>query len=334
MSKSAIKKDKTKILFVGNRKSSFVKNDYNRLQKKFNVIPISMSSASLPIFLFKTFFLVKWSDVVFCWFASWESFLPVLFGRLLKKKSIVVAGGYDCANEPKINYGAFTNLKEKIPASFVLKNANVVLAVSNFTKEKVLEKVKTRQATKVVYNGVDIGNFKPSQEKKEKMIVTIGQVTRQKIKLKGLDTFAKSSIKFPDHKFVIIGHAEEQAVNELKKINPHLIFTGQIPHIEVVKWLQQSEVYCQLSYVESFGLGLAEAMSCSCIPIVTDKGALSEVIGNTGYCIPYGDAKATVEAIKKALNAPDGFGNKARKKIKDNFSLQRRENNLIKTIKG
>ena len=75
-------------------------------------------------------------------------------------------------------------------------------------------------------------------------------------------------------------------------------------------------------------------MSCGCIPIVTDKGALSEVVVNTGYCVPYGDVKATVEAIKKVLNAPEKMREKARKKIKDNFSLQRRENNLIKTIKG
>lgn len=333
MSKPAIKKGKTKLLFIGNRKSPFVENDYKCLQKKFNVKSISMSSMSLPIFLFKTFFLVKWSDVVFCWFASWESFFPVLFGRLFRKKSIIVAGGYDVAYAPEIKYGAFTNLKEKIPSIYVLQNANLVLAVSKFTKKEILDRLHPKRL-KVVCNGVDIEKFKPSLEKKEKIAVTIGGATRQHCKLKGLETFAKSSVYFPDYKFVIIGSTDPSTVAKLKKINPKIVFTEKIAHDEVKKWLQRAKIYCQLSYIESFGLGNAEAMCCGCIPVVTNRGGIPEVVGRTGFYAQYGDVESTTDAIKKALDCYNELTKMARERIKRFYSLELREGELVEIIRS
>jgi len=332
-SKSTIKKNKTKILFVGNRKSSFVKNDYTRLQKKFNVIPISMSSTSLPIFLFKTFFLVKWSDVVFCWFASWGSFFPVLFGRLLKKKSIVVAGGYDCANEPKINYGAFTNLKEKIPASFVLKNANVVLAVSNFTKDEMLKKVKPRQF-KLIYNGVDTEKYKPSGEKEINLVITVGGINWNNLKRKGLETFVKSAKYLPKTHFVVIGKFTDDSIDYLKSIaSSNVEFTGFVSDRDLIKWYQRAKVICQLSYYEAFGLTPAEGMACGCIPVVTrERAGLPEFVAGTGFYVPYGDEKATTEAIKKALNAPNETGKKARERIVRMFPIEKRGKELVRIM--
>jgi len=326
------RKKNIKILFVGNRNSSFIKNDYRLLQKNFDVKPISMSCLSLTTYLLKAFFLVKWADVVFCWFASIESFFPLLFAKLFKKKSIVVAGGYDCANEPEMDYGSFTNFREKIAAEYVFKNANVVLAVSKFVKKQTLEKITPKQL-KIIYNGVNIKKFE-SKKTKDKIIVTIGQATQYKYKIKGLETFARASAHFPDYKFVIIGQKDECIYNKLKGINENLVFTGKIPHDRVLKWLQKARVYCQLSYIESFGLGLAEAMSCNCIPVVTDRGSLSEIVGDAGFYVSYEDEKGTVEAIKRALETSDQLGEKARKRILKLFNFEKRERDLTNFVEA
>ena len=67
---------------------------------------------------------------------------------------------------------------------------------------------------------------------------------------------------------------------------------------------------------------------------MTDKNALSEVVGERGFCMSYGDVKATTEAIKKALDASNELGEKARERIVKMFSLEKREEELVKTIRS
>jgi len=78
-----------------------------------------------------------------------------------------------------------------------------------------------------------------------------------------------------------------------------------IQHDELINLLKSTRVYCQLSYTESFGMTLLEAMSCGCIPVVTDRDALPEVVGDCGYVVPYGDVDATRKAILKAFKNRD-----------------------------
>jgi glycosyltransferase involved in cell wall biosynthesis len=271
------------------------------------------------------------SDITFSWFAGDHAAVVVFFSKLFRKKSIVIVGGGDVAYVPEINYGQFTlSWRKQMLTKFALKYADIVLPVSEFTKNEVLKRCKPK-AMEVVCNGVNTERFKPIKGKENK-IVTIGKVTEKGIKLKGLETFARASTHFLEYKFIIIGKNNDLATAKLKKINPNLVFTGQIPHKEVLKWLQRAKIYCQLSYVESFGMGVAEAMSCDCIPVVAERGALPEVVGDTGFYVPYGDEKATAEAIKKALNAPDDLGKRARERIREMFPIERRKKELVKII--
>ncbi len=152
-------------------------------------------------------------------------------------------------------------------------------------------------------------------------------------KIKGLETFAKTSNNFPDFSFIIIGQKDDLIVKSLKEINPKLIFTGEISQDEVKNWLQRAFVYCQLSYIESFGMGVAEAMSCNCIPVVTKKGGLPELVGNQGFYVDYGDEKSTTKSIKKALKVTKLKSQNIRKRIIDKFQLEKREKEIIKIIK-
>ncbi|ENO12280.1 GDP-D-mannose dehydratase [Thermoplasmatales archaeon SCGC AB-539-C06] len=101
---------------------------------------------------------------------------------------------------------------------------------------------------------------------------------------------------------------------------------------ELLGFYQRAKVYVQPSYHESFGIPAAEPMLCECIPVVTRRFALPEVVGEAGFYVPYGDEKATAEVIKKALNSPENFGGKARERIKKNFPLEKRERELVKIV--
>lgn len=321
--------DRIKVLFIPGLSTSFIKNDFKNLQKYFDVTLVQWRGKRDLFNLFKG---IMRNDLAFIWFASDHAGIAVFLAKLFRKKTIVIAGGYDFADIPELNYGQFTlSWHKRFLTKFALKNADAVLPVSNYSNDEILKRVPTARS-EVVYNGVDTKIFKP--KKKEKLVVTIGPVKRERLKLKGLTTFSEVSVNFPGYKFVIIGGTEEPLLKELKKINSSLIFTGKIPHEKVVEWLQRATVYCQLSYIESFGMGVAEAMSCECIPVVTKRGGLPEVVGDVGFYVTYGDVKSTAEAIDKAIKASKETRNKARERIEKLFPFEKREERLIDIIRS
>jgi len=311
-----------KICFVGTLSSTFIKNDYEILKKHFDVDVIEppKKKTGWLRYVFNVAKKVKQSNLTFCWFAGWHSAFAVFFSKIFEKKTIVIAGGYDAAYVPEINYGAFTNLKEKIPAKYVLKNADLVLAVSEFTKNEIMEKIKSKNL-KVVYNGVNVEKFKPDKEKEDNLVITVGGIQWSNLKRKGIETFVKSAQFQKKARFVVIGKFIDDSIGYLKSIAPSNVeFTGFVSDDNLTKWYQKAKVICQISYYESFGLSPAEGMACCCIPVVTkERVGLPEFVGDTGFYVPYGDEKATAEAVKKALDAADILGKKASEMIKEKF---------------
>lgn len=326
-----------KICFVGSLSSTFIKNDCEILKKYFNVRAIEPPTNKLGWLKYILIIAqnVKQSDRTFCWFAGWHSAFVVFFSKIFRIKSIVIAGGYDAAYAPEINYGAFTNLKEKIPAKYVFKNADLILAVSEFTKNEVMGKMRSKNL-KVVYNGVNVEKFKPYEEKEDNLVITVGGIQWSNLKRKGIETFVKSAQFQKKARFVVIGKFIDNSIGYLKSIAPSNVeFTGFVSGDNLTKWYQKAKVICQISYYESFGLSLAEGMACCCIPVVTkERVGLPEFVGDTGFYVPYGDEKATAEAIEKALCVANVLGEKARKTIKENFSIEKREVELIEIIEG
>jgi len=311
-----------KICFAGNLKLTFVKRDYELLKKHFQVDVLKVPHKKLPSIEWFKFLLqlvrkVKKCDVIFGWFAGWHTAFAIYYAKKYGKKSIVVVGGYDAAYVPEINYGAFTNIKEKIPAKYVLENADLLLPVSEFTKREILEKVKPKRI-KVVYNGVDVERFKMEGNKEDDLIITVGGISWDNLKRKGIEIFVNTARFLPSTRFVVIGRFIDTSIEHLKKnASKNVEFTGFVSDDELVRWYQRAKVICQLSYYEAFGLAPAEGMACECIPVVTkDKTGMPEFVDNTGFYVPYGDEKATAEAIKKALEAPEELGKKARERIK------------------
>jgi len=323
--------NKIKILFIPSSSSSFIKKDLELLQKHFNVTPIQWRGKRD---ILKVAFSVLKSDLTFSWFASDHAAVAVFFSKLFRKKSIIIIGGGDVAYVPEISYGQFTlGWHKRMLTKFAIKHADIVLPVSNFTKNEMLEKVKPKQL-KLVYNGVDIDKFKPSGEREENLVITVGGVNWSNLKRKGIETFVKSARFLPEVRFVVIGKFFDDSIDHLKYIaSSNVEFTGFVSEVELIKWYQKAKVICQLSYYEAFGLTPAEGMACGCIPVVTkERAGLHEFVGNAGFYTLYGDEKGTAKAIKKALDAPDEFGEKAGKRIKEEFSLEKREKELVEII--
>ncbi len=313
--------------------SSFIQNDLEFLRRHFDVKVVDsvFSIDRLKDTLGTMRNLIGgilWADVVFVWGAGFDAFWAVGLSRIFKKRSIVVVMGYEVAEVPEIGYGAMLNSISAYTVKFVLRNANRVLAVSKFSKEEIL-KYTNSENVELVYNGVDCDKFKPKGEK-EDLVITVGSILKNRIKLKGLETFVETARFLPEVRFIVIGLSED-TIDYLKTLaTSNVETTGFLSQDNLIQYYQRAKVYCQLSYRESFGMSLAEAMLCGCVPVVTNNAALPEVVGDTGFYVPYGDPKGTAGAIKKALNSA---GEKeARERIEDMFTFEKREERLINEI--
>jgi glycosyltransferase involved in cell wall biosynthesis len=324
-------REKIKILFVHPYLSSFVKSDLEILQRHFDAKAIQWTKTRDIKNMSRIIWHILGTDLSFIWFAGGHAAHVVFFSKLFRKKSIVVVGGYEVANVPEIGYGLMLSPKSARRVKYVLENADKVLAVSEFNKKEILKYTNSKDKNiELVYNDVDCNKFEP-KEKKEDLIITVGYVTDLVMKRKGFETFVKSAQYLQDVKFVLIGKDVDDSINYLKSVAPENVkFIGFVSDEGLLRWYQKAKVYCQLSIYESFGMALAEAMACECVPVVTNRGALPEVIGDTGFYVPYGDPKATAEAIKKALNS--NKGKEARERIKTMFPLEKREKELKEMI--
>jgi glycosyltransferase involved in cell wall biosynthesis len=323
-----------KILFVYFALPSFVRRDSETLERHFTVNKMKATTFLVPrrgrdpwVFL-RLLKGILWADVVYSWWADLNAFFIVLFRMFLRRKCIVVVGGYEVAYVPEINYGALKSVLNRIRVKFILNHASKVLAVSQSSEHEIKRFTEPKRLT-LVYNGVDTEKFKPSRTKKE-LVITVGAISNSTINKKRFDTFVQASRYLPDIQFVLIGKYD-RSVEDLKRMaGSNVMFTGYLSNEALLQYYQSAKVYCQLSTQESFGVALAEAMSCGCVPVTTRRYALPEVVGDTGFYVPYNDPKATADAIRNALKSDNG--RKARERIKKCFSIQTREKKLIDEI--
>jgi len=327
---------KSKIFIVASYNAAYILRDIELLRKYYYVKIIGCNdNHKNAINIFRTIIEITkgvcWSDVSYIWFADFRAFVTVLFAKILRKKTILVVGGYEVAYVPKIYYGGTLGkyLKKKI--SWIIHNTDVVLSVSKASR-KELQKYYDFHFSKLIYNGVETQKFDVDPKiGKEDIAITVGYVTKSNLLRKGIEPFVKAAAYLPEIPFYIIGKYDEKTYNYLKKIaSPNVVFTGFISEEELIKFYQKAKVYVQVSAHEAFGISLAEAMLCECVPVVTDRGALPEVVGNNGFYVPFNDPEETAKAIKKAMQSDKGF--EARRHILENFSMKKRENALVKII--
>lgn len=337
-----------RVLVISQTISPFISQDFAILKKHFDVKsvrfildyknPLSTLSSALALVTG-----TLWSDLTFSWFADVHAKWAVRLSRLFGKKSLVIVGGYEVVNIPEIGYGGLINSKSANIVKYVLNNADRLLAVSEYNR-KLISNIVDPKKISLVYNGVDCeqlllkANDSNSLvddgqvlENKENLVITVVyNINEITIRLKGLRTFIDAAMSMPETRFLIIGNLNTYTREKLNVPN-NVEFTGFLDREDLYRIYSKSKVYCQLSLIESFGMALAEAMCFGCVPVVTCEGALPEVVGDTGYYVPYGDTRATVAAIREALTSSKGLA--ARARVTSKFSIRKRERALVNLIR-
>jgi glycosyltransferase involved in cell wall biosynthesis len=184
---------------------------------------------------------------------------------------------------------------------FALKNAKIIISVSEFTKQEMVEFYKADAGKiKVVKNGFNNQLYRPiNDQEKIKQVLSkyditapyifyAGRLEKKKNTAKLVEAYAIMRQKFGNikHKLVLVGKAGlgfdevKYVINEFD-IEDDVIITGWVPEEDMPYIYNGASLFVFPSFYEGFGIPLLEAMA-SGVPIAASNTAsIPEIAKNS-----------------------------------------------------
>jgi len=291
--------NKGRVLVVYKQDRSFVREDIRLLSRWYDVDSFRYTGVAD---MFRLMRCCNDYDVVYCWFANIPAFVVSVVSRV---PVVVVTGGYDVACEPEIGYGLMCRMVTRWIPRYVVRNAAAVLSVSCLNRCDV-EEYGGRYDSRVIYNSVNPERFYPDDMKDDMLVLTVGGVTEENWRRKGLDRFVMaaqvSNLKGLPFRFVVVGEIDDEMrdmVQRIERDTSSISFIGFVSVDELVAYYRRAMFYLQLSRYESFSVSTVEAVLCGCIPIVGERTGVAELLDD--WCI----ARSIDEVLDKMCNPVD-----------------------------
>jgi glycosyltransferase involved in cell wall biosynthesis len=327
-----------KVLFIVNDQGSWIDRDKAVISSHFDVAEVRLKPNNYNYLNRALLAQVFRSDVLFFWFGSLQ-FLPlILLGKLLGKKILIVAGGYDVAKAELIHHGAFceSSLRQWL-RRVLFRGANKVIAVSKANYKEAIDNAHIAPSKlELIYHGFEapLEELTPWSSRPQKVIM-IATALQSTFILKGIPEYIEIARMNPDYEFVLLGAYDDYLKQYLEK-NPvsNLRVKGYLPFgsKEFVAELQSSRFVFQLSYYESFGAAVVDAGMYGCYPVVYGQYSLVEVAEGIGRCFPYGDRAGVSQFLSSEAPQIHVLAESIRTAYQQRFPLQRRRELLIKAV--
>lgn len=134
----------------------------------------------------------------------------------------------------------------------------------------------------------------------------VGRLNENKDPLTVLKAFLEFSSAEPSARLYMIYHTEE-LLNEVKEMinkSPQkeaVTLIGRVPHNELQYWFSSADIILSGSHYEGSGTAVCEAMSCGCVPIVTDIDSFRMITNNgkCGFLYEAGNTEKLLEALNQ-----------------------------------
>ena len=247
------------------------------------------------------------------------------------------------------------SFKQKLYAKFVInqavKQSDVILTVSEFSKNEIMKYTNTAKQIDIVHNAIDFVKFKVINDKeillniKEKynlpndFLLFVGNVKSHK-NIKNL----LLAIKDLNQNLVIVGKkdgfitGDSEIKNIIKNNNleDKIFFTGFVEDEDIPIIYNLAKVFVFPSLYEGFGIPPLEAQACGTAVVSSDVASLPEV-GNDSviYCDPYDidNIKEEINNLLNDKNLQDDLIERGFENIK-RFSWEKSANKIIKLLEN
>jgi glycosyltransferase involved in cell wall biosynthesis len=319
------------VLFTSTLNTSFIREDLALLRRHVQVDHLQATGILAPLRMLRR---IPRADVTYTWFASVYAFAAVALARIFGRPSIVVVGGVDASKEPEIGYGIWLSPWKSILVRWAVRHAHRILAVDPwFTGELKRLAAYEGRNIEVVPTGYDASRWTPHGDKEKIVLTVAGCHDRARMKKKGIDLLYDAARRMPETAFVVIGLSPVLLRDARAEAPANVRLISFVEQDDLLGWYRRAAVYCQPSFAEGLPNSLCEAMLCCCVPVGTRVGGIPTAIRDIGFLVPYGDPDALAGALQKALAAGSGTGLRAREHIATHFTLERREEALVRVLR-
>lgn len=221
-------------------------------------------------------------DIIHC--HDWMTFKAGINAKIVKNRPLVVhvhSTEFDRSGGNYINQYVYEIEKEG------MQFADAVIAVSNFTKNKIIKHYGINpDKIYVVHNAVDFKGHDENEKfeinKNNKVVLFLGRITLQK----GPDYFLYAAKKVLDYdpnvKFIIAGSGDMEAFIIEKSaelgISKNVLFAGFLQGNDVKRMYKMADLYVMPSVSEPFGITALEAMKNGTPVLISKQSGVSEVV--------------------------------------------------------
>ena len=100
-----------------------------------------------------------------------------------------------------------------------------------------------------------------------------------------------------------VGPAEQAVIDEIQRLglDAHVVRTGRLPNASVLALIEAATAMVFPSRYEGFGIPALEAMALGTTAVVSDNGALVEVVGDAAAIFPAGDDQQLAVELHRVL---------------------------------
>ena len=238
-------------------------------------------------------------DVTYAHFLVPAGLLGVLAGRA---PAVVTAHGQDVEN-------AYTSRVVRAATRLTVRRAHAVIAVSSWLRARLQQVVPDAAGkTEVIDCGVDLTRFalrdvaaaraEIGWSPEGTAFLCVGTLSERKNVLRLAGAFEQRG----EGELVFLG---DGPLRPALQGRPGIRLVGPVPHDLVPSWMAASDVVCQPSLAEPFGLVTLEGMACGRTVVATSVGGPPEFVTDAGGVIvdPY-DEDALGGALSEASRFP------------------------------
>jgi glycosyltransferase involved in cell wall biosynthesis len=239
------------------------------------------------------------------------SFLSKFARPVVRLKRAAGARFWVCADHTSgaVNRGGpAKRLHARIRGWLTSRTMDRLICVSDYIRQRDMRHLYLSAPSRVVHNGIDLTRFTLAR-----VVPAPGAIgyAGQLIPAKGVQTLIRAVGMLPDVRLRIAGQGLYEA--ELRALAAsqapsRVEFLGQIDAVEEL-FAGSAVVVIPSEWDEAFGFVAIEAMACGSAVVVSDAGALPEVVGDAGVVFPRGDVARLAEVLGGLLADPKRLAN-------------------------
>jgi len=193
-------------------------------------------------------------------------------------------------------HGSDINIHATFPARSkqivkMANHANGILSVSKDLAKKMTYLGVKEEKIEVIYNGVNLDKFTPTQNIKTHTpyILFIGNLKKEKGVIELLQAFKIINDKYPQLRLKYIGSgsmlSQLQSISKQLCLESKVDFEGVKPHDELPCWLGNATLLALPSYNEGVPNVVLESMACGVPVVASAVGGIPEVVTKNTGCL-------------------------------------------------